>query len=69
LLKRFPHLRFRVAKWSDREATIFYAPYEEEEDWPIIQRSGGISTDALVDAGYRVLVMPDSDSLKDSSPD
>jgi hypothetical protein len=60
LLRRFPHLTFRVVKWSEREATIYYAPYIEEEDWPIIRRSGGISTDALVDAGYRLYVMPDS---------
>ena len=58
LLKKFPHLQFQVEKWSDREVTIFYTPYSEEEDWPIIQCVGGITTDALVEAGFRIYVMP-----------
>jgi hypothetical protein len=59
LSKRFPHLRFRVENWSDQEATVFYSPYVEEEDLPIIHRSGDILTDALVDAGLRIWIMPD----------
>jgi len=59
LLKKFPYLQLHVEKWSDREATIFYTPYSEEEEWPIIHRSGGIATDALVDGGFRIYVMPD----------
>jgi hypothetical protein len=59
LLKKYPHLRFQVERWSDREATIYYTPYSEEEDWQIIHRVGGIATDALVDANIRIWVMPD----------
>ena len=60
LLKKFPDLEFNVVRWSDREATVFYRPYSEAQEWPIIHRSGGIATDALVDAGYRIWIMPDS---------
>ena len=59
LLKRFPHLQFRIEKWSVREATIFYMPYVEEGDVPIIERVGGIATDAIVDSNIRLWVMPD----------
>jgi hypothetical protein len=59
VLKRFPHLMFRVEKWSDREATIYYTPYVEEEDVPIIERVGGIATDAIVDSNIRIWIMPD----------
>jgi hypothetical protein len=59
LVKQFPHLRFRVKKWSEREATVYYEPYLEEEDVAITHQAGGVLTDALVDAGLRVWLMPD----------
>jgi len=58
LSKKYPHLQFNVVKRGDREAAIYYSPYSEEEDWPIIHRVGGLATDALVEGGYRIYVLP-----------
>ena len=59
LLRRYPHLKFRTVVDDDRDATIYYQPYSEEDDYDIIHRVGGIATEALVDGGYRIWLMPE----------
>ena len=58
LLKKYPDLHFEVSRRSDHEATIYYSPYKEEDDYPIIKRIGNIATDALVDGGYKIHITP-----------
>jgi hypothetical protein len=58
LLRKYPDLRFEVVRRGDREATIYYAPFREEDDYPIIKRVGNIATDALLEGGYRIYIMP-----------
>ena len=58
LKKRYPDLQFEVVKFSNREATIYYKPHIEEEDFPIIHRAGGILTDALVESDIRIWIHP-----------
>jgi len=58
LLKKYPNLTFDVTKWSEREATVYYRPYSDETDFPIIHRASSVTTDALVDAGFHIHVTP-----------
>ena len=58
LLKHYPALEFEVVTWNDRDATIYYRPYSEEDEYPIVRLAGGIATDALVEHGYHIYVIP-----------
>ena len=58
LLKKFPNLEFEIDKRSDREVAIYYRPYSEEDEYPIVHRIGNIATDALVESNIRIWVLP-----------
>jgi hypothetical protein len=58
LLKRYPGLTFCVVHEGEGEATIYYRPYKEEDDYPILKRAGGIAADALIEAGYKIHIQP-----------
>jgi len=57
LLKRYPTLEFEVVKWSDREATLYYRSYSDDDAYPIIKTIGNVVTDAVID-GFRLYVIP-----------
>jgi uncharacterized alpha/beta hydrolase family protein len=61
LLKRYPTLEFEVVKWSDGEATLYYRPYSEDAEYPIIKTAGSVATDAVID-GFRLYVIPAPDA-------
>lgn len=58
VLKKFPHLEFEVVKYSETEATVFYRPYSEDDDYATLHRAGKVGMDALLDAGYRIHFQP-----------
>jgi len=58
LRKRYPKLQFEVERLSDHEVVIYYSPYSEEDEYPIVHRVGSIATDALVDSNIRIWVHP-----------
>lgn len=62
LLRKHPDLEFETIKWSEQEATVYYRPYSEQDDFEIIHRASSVTTDALVDSGYRILVTPARDA-------
>jgi hypothetical protein len=61
LLKRYPTLEFEVVKWSDREATLYYRPYSDDDAYSIIKTVGNVVTDAVID-GFRLYVIPAPDA-------
>ena len=58
ILKRYPMLEFEVVKWNERDATVYYRPYSEENEYPIVERSANLTTDALIEGGYHIYVIP-----------
>jgi hypothetical protein len=58
LLKKYPDLQFKMVKLNDRKASIHYTPYVEDELFSIVHRAGNLMADAIVDAGYSILVLP-----------
>jgi hypothetical protein len=58
LLKRYPALEFEVVKWNDTDATLYYRPYSEDDEYPIVKRWGNLATDALIEGGYHIYVIP-----------
>jgi hypothetical protein len=58
LLRKYPQLEFEPVKWSECEATVYYRPYSADDAYAIIHRIADIATDALVDSGFRIYVIP-----------
>ncbi len=58
ILKRYPSLQMEVVRRSDTEAVIYFSADNEEQEYPIIKRAGNLATDALVEMGFRIHVLP-----------
>ena len=58
MLKKYPALRFEIEKRSDREAFLYFFSTEPiDNGYEMSKAAGGVATDALVDAGYRIYVI------------
>jgi len=48
----------RIVKRSDHEAVIYFSTDDEEQEYPIIKRAGNLRTNALIENGYRIYMLP-----------
>ncbi len=58
LLRKYPHLEFRVERWNDSGATVYYSPYAEEDEYPIIKQASSVIAEALEDDQFQIYIIP-----------
>jgi hypothetical protein len=58
LRKKYPGLEFDVNVRSDNDAVIYFRGVSSEDEYAVIKRAGPISTDALIQCGYRIYTLP-----------
>ena len=58
LLRRYPQLTFEFIPTSEREGTIYYAPYVEDDDLDIVHRTGKVAMEALLRDDYVIHIQP-----------
>jgi len=62
LRKKYPGLEFHVHVRSDDDAVIYFSGVSPDEEYGVIKRAGSISTDALIQDGYRIYTLPAPES-------
>jgi hypothetical protein len=60
MLKKYPNLEFEIWKRTEDEAFLFFhGPYDTDEyGYQMLKTAGGVMTDAVVDEGFLLYVMP-----------
>ena len=58
LLRRYPGLSFEFVRISEREGTIYYAPYTEDDDLDIVHLTGKVALEALLRDDYVIHIQP-----------